>query len=391
MVPGTHKFGTLKLYMVNAMNRVNSSHPAWIEIDLQQFKKNIRIIQDYIGQRKLCLPVKANAYGHGLLQIAKTAQEAKVDYLAVSCLQEAAFLREAGLEMPILVLGAIHEEQIPELLKYQLEFTISSLYKAKLTAAICLQLKQKGKVHVEIDTGMQRTGVRPDTAVSLLNYLYEMNCFEVVGVYSHLATADNPNDAFAKTQIQIFHDFVQQHVLNKNRNLICHLANSGGLCYFPESMLDMVRPGLLAFGYFPSEKVEALNGIAPLFSVRAKISYFKTVEAHQGISYGHHYITNANTRIITIPVGYGDGYRRALSKGGYILHRGQRFPIAGSICMDQFMVDIDGAEAYVGDEVTLIGKQGNEEITLEEISKKCDTIIYEILCGFNERLPHFYL
>jgi alanine racemase len=365
-------------------------HPAWIEIDKQQFKQNIEIIKKHIGHSKLCLPIKANAYGHGLIPIAKAAVEAKVEYLAVSCLQEGALLREAGIQIPILVLGAIHEEQISELLKYQLEFTIASLYKAKLVAEKCQSLQQKSRVHVEIDTGMQRTGVRPETAVDLLNYLHETHCMELVGIYTHLATADTPQDAFAKVQIQTFKEFVSRYVLNKNKDVICHIANSGGVCHFPESHMDMVRPGLLCFGYFPYPLQDELKKVRPFFSVKAKIAYFKVVEAGQGISYNHTYRTTQKTRIVTIPVGYGDGFRRALSNCGSVIIRGKKYPIVGNICMDQCMADIGQGEAYVGDEVTLIGRQGNEEISLDEMATLCDTIPYEILCGFNDRLPRYY-
>lgn len=372
------------------MESLPFGHPAWIEIDLEQFKRNIQIIRQYIGNRKLCLAIKANAYGHGLIPIAKTAEESQVDYLAVSCLQEGAQLREAGIKIPILVLGAIHEEQIAELLNFGLDFTISSLYKAKLTAEKCIKLQKKARIHVEVDTGMQRTGVRPDTALTLLNYLDEMKCFDIVGLYSHMATSDNPHSEFAQHQINTFKNFVNLATQGRNKSMICHLANSGGICYFPTSLMDMVRPGLLVFGYFPCHKNSMLENIAPFFSVKAKISYFKVVEAHQGISYGHTYTTKKKTRIVTIPIGYGDGLRRSLSNRGDVLIRGKRYKMSGTICMDQFMVDIFDNEAYVGEEVTLIGKQGNEEIALEEMASLCNTIPYEILCGFNNRLPRYY-
>lgn len=372
------------------MDNLPYNHPAWVEIDLKQFKKNIQSIRNYIGKCKLCLPIKSNAYGHGLIPIARSAEEMNVDYLGVSCLQEGAILREAGIHTPIFVMGAIHEDQIEELLYYQLEFTISSLYKAKMTAKKCIELQQKCRIHVEIDTGMQRTGVRPETGIELLNYLDSVNCFEIVGLYSHLATADDPKSQIAKQQIRTFQEFVNTQVLNKFPNIICHIANSGGLCHFREAHMDMVRPGLLSFGYFPYPDHKTLDLISPFFSVKAKIAYFKVVSKGQGISYGHTYCTDKNTRIVTIPIGYGDGYRRALSNKGQVIIRGKRFPIVGTICMDQLMVNLGEHEAYVGDEVTLIGKEQNEEITLEEISTLCDTIPYEILCGFNDRLPRFY-
>lgn len=366
------------------------SHPAWIEINLSQFANNLRAIRQQIGQRKLCLPIKANAYGHGIIPLAQTAISAGADYLAVSCLQEGALLRKAGIKIPILVMGAIHEDQITELLAYELELSISSLFKAQLVAKKCQHSSHRCRVHLEIDTGMQRTGVRPESAIELLNYLIKEPCFEVAGVYSHLATADKPNNEFAHHQIQTFKKFIDTHIKNSNISPICHLANSGGVCYYPESYFDMVRPGLLALGYFP-ERTTPLSEIASFFSVKAKIAYFKVVSANCGIGYGHTYKTKTQSRIVTIPLGYGDGYRRALSNKGQVLIRGKRHPIVGNVCMDQIMVDVGGDETYVGEEVVLIGRQKNEEITLEEIAEWCDTISYEILCGFNDRLPRFYL
>lgn len=367
------------------------AHPAWIEIDLRQFKLNLALIRQQAKNSKLCLPIKSNAYGHGLIPIARAASEAHVDYLAVSCLQEGALLRQAGIKLPILVMGAIHEEQINQLLDYELELSISSHYKAELVAKKCLELQRKCKVHVEVDTGMQRTGVRPSSTLSLLNFLEEKECFELTGVYSHLATADSPDNPEAKHQIQVFQTFVNDYIKNTRNNIICHLANSGGLCYYTESYMDMIRPGILSFGYFPSKPHKILTEIKPFFSVKANIGFFKVVAKGEGISYGHTYHTTADTRIVTIPIGYGDGYRRSLSNRGEVLIRGKRYPIAGTICMDQLMVDIHRDEAFVGEEVILIGKQGNEEIPLTKIAELCDTIPYEILCGFNNRLPRLYI
>lgn len=366
------------------------SHPAWIEINLAQFKQNIAAIRQHIGKRLLCFPIKANAYGHGLITMAYAAVEAGVDYLAVSCLQEGALLRDAGIKIPIFVMGAIHEEQIADLLNYQFDITIASRYKAELVAKVCKQLQMHCRVHVEIETGMQRTGVRLDTAFDLLNYLQHENCFEIVGIYSHLATADKEDSAFARQQIHSFQQFVQTIIPKLTKRPICHLANSGGVCYYPEAHLDMVRPGLLALGYFPQQVANALAAITPFFSVKAKIAYFKVVAAGQGIGYGHSYVTREQTRIVTVPVGYGDGYLRALSNRGQVLIGGQLHPIVGNICMDQFMVDIGQHSAYVGDEVVLIGKQGNKELSLLQLAELCQTIPYEILCLFNDRLPRIY-
>jgi alanine racemase len=360
------------------------SHPAQILIDVLQFRRNLQIIRRAIGRALFCLPVKANAYGHGLVPMSRVAVEEGVDCLAVSCLREGAQLREAGIAIPILVLGAIHEEQIDDLIRYELEFAISSKYKADLVAK---RLKGSCRVHLEVETGMQRTGVRPETAQTLIHYLKALPGFTIAGVYSHLAKGDQPNDPTAHAQIAAFKKLIASPGFQGIR---AHLANSGGVAYYPEAHLDMVRPGLLAFGYLPDSAPPHLQGIAPCFSLVSKVSYFKVVGPNQGISYGHTYTTQKQTRIVTVPIGYGDGYRRSLSNRGAVLIRGKRYPIAGAICMDQFMVDVGQDEIYVGDEVVLIGKQGKEEIRLTEVAQACDTIPYEILCLFNERIPRLY-
>lgn len=365
-------------------------HPAWIEVDLKQFKKNISIIKKYIGNTLFCLPVKANAYGLGLCPIAKAAVDAGVDYLAVAHLQEGVKLRAANISIPILVLGAIHEDQIQDLINFDLELTISSKFKADLVAEKCKQMNKRCSVHVEVDTGMQRTGVRTSTAKMLFGHLKTLDCFDIKGIYSHLATAEHPQDPIASKQIQSFTTLMNDPIFD-GIPLIKHLANSGGLAHFPESHFDMIRSSLIAFGYPPHSVPEPLADIAPCFSLKAKVAYFKVVEAGEGISYGHSYITKQRTRVVTIPVGYGDGYRRALSNQGSVLIRGKRFPIVGTICMDQFMVDIGNHEVYVGDEAVLIGKQKDQEIPLQEVAKLCGTIPYEILCSFNERIPRIYL
>jgi len=365
-------------------------HPSWIEIDVKQLNKNISFIKNQIGQSRFCLPVKANAYGHGLCPIGKIAEEAGVDYLAVAHLQEGIRLRQAGVKIPILVLGAIHEDQIFDLIDFDLEFAISSKYKADLVAEKCNKIAKKCRVHIEVDTGMQRTGVRTSTAQVLYTHLKRQQCFEIIGIYSHLATADRPHDPFALKQIETFNTLLQDPLF-QDAPLIRHIANSGGTIFFPQAHLDMIRASLLTFGYLPEKCAPEWKQVVPCFSLKAKVAYFKVVPAGEGISYGHSHVTKKQTRIVTIPVGYGDGYRRSLSNRGSVLIRGRRFPIVGTICMDQFMVDVGDQEVYVGDEAVLIGNQGNASIPLSEIAHLSETIPYEILCLFNERLPRVYV
>ncbi len=363
------------------MQREFSSHPAWIEIDLGLFEANLKAIRGKIGSRLLCLPIKANAYGHGLVPIGLMAERFGVDVLGVFSLAEGTELRRAGIVCPILVFGAIHENQIGDLISHQLEFTVSSRFKADLVAAYCRQHQIRAKVHLEVDTGMHRTGMRPETALKLYRDLLEHPSFQIVGIYSHLATSDGgPDHPFVKTQIDLFSQLKREI----QAPLIWHLANSGGVCYYPDSYFDMVRPGLLCYGYTPDGSNDP--SIHPIFALKAKISYFKVVAAGQGISYGHHYTTKAQTRVVTVPVGYGDGYRRSLSNRAPVIIRGKQYTVSGRICMDQFMVDIGLDEAYVGDEVTLIG----EGITLWDLARMAETDPREILCHFNDRIPRCY-
>lgn len=366
-------------------------HPAWIEIDVAQFKKNIAILKQQLSNSLLCLPVKANAYGHGLVEIGTAAQEYGVDYLAVSCLQEGARLREAGIHIPILVMGAIHEDQVRALIEHNLEVTVASSFKADLLTQVCQQFGLRCRVHLEVDTGMQRTGMRKETALTLLKSMLNNPYLTVRGAYSHLATADHKNDRVALQQISQFQDFVEQAKRIASHKMIFHVANSGGLINYPQALFDMVRPGILAYGYYDKEVPAAYKDIKPFLSLKAKIAYFKVVEAGQGVSYGHHYKTPQTSRVVTIPVGYGDGYRRSLSTKASVLIRGKRYPIIGAICMDQLMVNIGNDEAYVGDEAVLVGGQGDEMISIHEIASLCDTIAYEILCAFNQRLPRTYV
>jgi alanine racemase len=362
-----------------------TSHPAWIEVDLDQFRKNLEAIRKRIGSRKLCLPVKANAYGHGLVQMSLAAEWFGVDVLAVSCLQEGIELRRAGIRLPILVLGAIHEEQIGQLLEEELEFSLSSRFKAQLVGKLCREMGKVARVHLEVDTGINRTGMRPETALALFEELQQEKCFWIQGIYSHFATSDEPNDPFAKKQIAAFSE-VRKRV--DKAGLVWHLANSGGVYYYPESYFDMVRPGLLCYGLTPDGKEDP--EIKPCFSLRAKISYFKVVGAGEGISYSRLYVTKEETRVITVPVGYGDGFPRNLSNLAPILHRGSRYQVAGRICMDQCMVDIGQHEGFVGETVTLLGRDGGEEISLWELARLAHTDPREILCRFNNRLPRRY-
>ena len=368
-------------------------HPTKIIISQHQLRLNLQAIRRQIGPAvKFCLPVKANAYGHGLLEVSLFA-EPYVDYLAVACLDEGRLLRQNGIRLPILVFGAIDEEQIPGLVQNDLEITISSLYKANLVAQFCQPLGKCAKIHLKVDTGMNRVGIRAENLLNLVEFVLANPFLDLRGLYSHFASSDELDSALTEQQLSIFKQ-VARDVKKLKPDVICHIANSGGVCYFPDSYLDMVRPGILSYGYFPASnnRLAALANIRPCFSLQTRVSYFKVIANGQGVSYNHSYqVANQATRIITLPIGYGDGYRRGLSNQAEVIVRGHKYRVCGNICMDMLMVDIGPAgEAYVGDEVVLIGKQQEQEILITELAAKLDTIVYEILVGFNQRIPRVF-
>ncbi len=366
-------------------------HNAVIHINSKQLITNLTIIRKQTNQAKLCLPVKANAYGHGLVAVSQIV-EPFVDYIAVACVDEGVKLRQNGITKPILVFGAFSEMQITDLINYNLEITLSSLFKARLLIDYCIKMQKNALVHIKVDTGMNRIGVRPENAKKLIDFVLEHKCIKLVGVYSHFASSNQAGDLFTMEQINKFKE-ITTYVKSQDHNIICHIANSGGVCNFPESYFDMVRPGIMVYGYLPNilPSNSPFNQIRPCFNLKSRIVYFKTVAKGQGISYDHKYITTEQTRVVTIPIGYGDGYRRSLSNIGEVIIHGHKYTISGTICMDMFMVDIGPhGHCNIDDEVVLIGTQGDQEITLESIANKCNTITYEILCDFNDRIPRIY-
>lgn len=358
-------------------------YSAWFEVNIAQFHKNLAAIRSRIGTARFCCVVKANAYGHGLIPIAQEAERFGVDYLAVYHVHEGVTLRKAGISLPILVLGAFQETQLDHLIQLNLEFVISSSFKAKIAAQRALELGAICSVHVEIDTGMRRTGVRSENAQALIDLVQNNPRFHLKGVFSHFVSAENLNDSITLYQLEEFLSLKQK----VGGNCLWHLANSGGVVHYPDSHLDLVRPGLLCYGVSSQNSIPEIE---PILSLKAKISYFKVVRAGEGISYGHLHRTVQQTRIVTVPVGYGDGYRRDFSNKMSVLIRGKRHKIVGAVCMDQFMVDIGNEEAYVGEEVVLFGKQEKEELSFVEMADAANTDPREILVHFNERIPRIY-
>ncbi|MDD2942142.1 MAG: alanine racemase [bacterium] len=367
-----------------------SLRPSGLYIDLDAMRQNIAFLRSRTSGSRFMAVVKANAYGHGLLSSARVAIDAGADYLGVAFVEEGIRLRQAGIKAPILVFGGIFETQVRYFLEHNLELTVSSIDKLKSVEAVAKASGVRARIHLKIDTGMERVGVHYYSAGRFLDEAMKVRFCDVVGVFSHLALADE-DEAFTRVQIGRFSEIRSYLAGRISGNTMFHLANSAGVLSFPDSHFDMVRPGLAIYGVSPAENLLGTDYLTPVLQLKSRVVYFKVVKKGAGVSYGHRWIAPADTRVVTIPVGYGDGLPRRLSPGGQVLIRERKYPIVGVVCMDQLMADIgpDG-EAYVGDEVVLIGRQGAEAITVQDVARIDGTITYEVLTSLNQRLPRRY-
>ncbi|MFQ5823084.1 MAG: alanine racemase [bacterium] len=368
-----------------------SSRPSFVEINLAAITHNLNEIKKKVAPAKIMAIVKADAYGHGLKEVTKIAIENGAAYLGVARLEEGIILREYNFKAPILVLGGFFENQIEEFLNFDLELT---LYDICLAKALSIKAKEFGKivnVHVKVDTGMGRLGIAWKRADDFVQKVLELNHLQIVSIYTHFANSDEKDKSFAMTQLNRF-GHVLTNLDEKNIRIpIKHAANSGAILDLPNSYFDMVRAGVIMYGYYPSLETSESMAIKPSMSIKSRVIYSKEVEEGTSISYGQTFKTKRRTKIATVPIGYGDGFNRLLSNQGEVLIQGQRFPVVGRVTMDHIMVDV-GPESDVknGEEVVLLGRQGKEEITIYEICEKLDTIPYEVTCWVSKRIPKIY-
>ena len=368
-----------------------TQRPSRIVVDLSAVGDNLRAIRARVGVPVMGI-VKANAYGHGLVPVARHLEACGVDRLGVAFVEEGVALRRAGIRLPILVLGGIFGPQVADYLRHDLEITVSSLDKLRQVEAVAEALGQRARVHLKIDTGMERIGVHSYSCAGFIDAAAASRWCDIVGVYSHLACADDPGSPMTDRQVERFAEACAHFTRIGAPMPLRHLANSGGVLHAPGTWLDLVRPGIILYGVLPDPASQATLALRPALSLVSRVVYFKVVRAGGTVSYGATWTAANDTRIATIPVGYGDGYPRALSSRGEVLLRGHRRPIAGRVCMDQFMVDLgpDGT-AYNEDEVVLVGRQDGQAIRVEDIARQAGTIPYEILTGLNERIPRAYV
>lgn len=360
-------------------------------IDLDAAEHNFNVTRAKLPQHvKLLCVIKADAYGHGAVELAKLFED-RADFYGVACIEEAIELIQAGIKTPVLILGAVAREYFADIVKYGIRIPIFSYDDAK---ALSEEAQRQGKTvpfHLCVDTGMSRIGfqVSEDSADSCKE-IARLPGIIAEGLFSHFATADETDLSKAVAQRERFKQFIRMLEARGMDIPIKHINNSAGIMNFDE-YFDMCRMGIILYGLYPSHEVDkSLLEIKPVMEWRTHISFIKELEEGREISYGGTYKTQETRRIATIPVGYADGYPRCLSNRGKVLINGQFAPITGRVCMDQFMVDITGIDAQVGDTVILIGKNGDHELSMEEVSESAYSFNYELPCRIARRVPRTY-
>lgn len=375
----------------------------WAELDMDALTQNMRLIRAYSKDILLLSAVKANAYGHGAVEVAKVLLENGADRFAVATVKEGKELRNAGINVPIHVLGLCDESELEDLIRLDLIPTVCSYSFAEKLGKKADEIEKwkKAKIHIKLDTGMTRIGYVVDNGynVSTINEIVKISRLpniNIEGIFTHLASADEEDGAaYTRLQYRRFMYIVESLEERGVYIPIKHICNSAGMIKFPEMHLDMVRPGIILYGLYPSneikkamEKKRSRLKLKPVMSLKTTIKYVKFVDKGRPVSYGRTYITDSMTKIATVPIGYADGYMRALSGKAYMLVHGQKAPVIGRICMDQCMIDVSNVNnIHEGDEVTVFGSEG---VTIDDVAQWLGTINYEVACMISRRVPRVY-
>lgn len=366
--------------------------PAWVEIDLAQLSRNFHIInRDKSPHLKILSVVKDNAYGHGAVEVARIALESGAVYLACATIDEALELRESGISAPILILGERTTDELQVCVTHNFTPCINDSAKAAIFSKMAQAANKVVPVHLEIDTGMSRYGVRWSDALPVISEIAKMQNLLLEGVMSHFAMSDELDKSFALLQLERFQQVLSAMDEKNIRVKYRHFCNTGGFLDLPQAHFDMVRIGILPLGVYPSQVCRRIPGIEPIMSVKTRIAAVQELHPSDKVGYGMRYTAERNHRIAVLPIGYGDGYPRVRNKGEVLIN-GKRAQIIGGNAMDAMMVDlsrIPGAQCW--DEVILMGRQGKEEISVHEIASPKGSVSYDILTGWRARLPRVYL
>jgi Alr-MurF fusion protein len=367
--------------------------PTWLEIDLDVIRQNMHVLRQTIGRdRQLFAVVKANAYGHGATLVAPAALDGGADRLAVAAVNEAIELRQAGIQAPILVLGYVPAWQAEALLHYGLTATVYDAHVAKELSALARAQNSIIEVHVKVDTGMHRLGLYPEEAPDFLRLLSSLPGLSVEGLYTHFSTADESNKDFSCQQLTTFTTLLDRLAEEGLRPPLVHSANSAATLSLPASHLNGVRCGISLYGLHPSAETPLPEGLRPALRWVARVAQVKELKPGDAVSYGNTYIAEAHRTVAVIPVGYADGFPRSPRHWGSVLIGGHHAPILGRVCMDQTIVDVTeiiaaGEQVRQGDEVVLIGAQGNQSLSAEEVATRLGTINYEVVSRLMARIP----
>lgn len=365
--------------------------PTRAEVDLSAIGKNLRFVRSCIGRKLLIMAVvKANAYGHGAARVARyVVQNDLAQYLGVAIIEEGIALRTAHILQPMLAFTAPDDSQLPLYAHYGVDAAVTSIGTAKLLNRLGAAAGKKMPVHVKVDTGMGRLGVMAEDAFGFFDALKRLEHVEVKGLFTHFATSDEKDLAFTRKQLRVFSQ-LRRELTDAGFSIpLAHCANSAAIMRIKDAAMDMVRPGIMMYGYSPTGSRP--KELFPAMSIRAKIGLIKSVPAGASISYGRRYVTRRQTLIATVAAGYADGISRRLTNQMRVLIRGKKYPVVGTICMDQFMIDLGpSVEAVEGDEVTIIGSDGSARITAWDMAKTIGTIPYEVCCAISERIPRTY-
>lgn len=365
----------------------------YAEVDLEAIRHNIQETKKHIKpETKIMAIVKANAYGHGVSEVT-AALEDLADAYGVAMMEEAMELRRAGIDKMILILGYTGEDWFPELIENRISQTVYTKEMAEHLNKAAARLGKKARIHIKIDTGMSRIGFMPtDETVEIVKQIAELPYVEIEGVYTHFARADEKTIEAARIPFRKYMDVVHKLETEGISIPIKHVSNSASIIQFPEANLDMVRSGISTYGIYPSEDVpKDILRLHPAMQWKAKISYVKTIEKGTAISYGGTFTADKEMRVATVPVGYADGMKRDLSNKGRVLVHGKFAKILGRICMDQFMIDVtDIPKTSAGDTVTIFGRDGENQIPVEEIAALSHSFPYEFVCSITGRVPRLY-
>lgn len=377
--------------------KLESYQRVWAEVDLDAIWENMVHMKENIAENtKILAVIKTDGYGHGGVPIAKMLEQ--LDFMfgyAAATYEEAHVLREAGVKKPILILGYTFPYCYEELIREEIRPAVYRRDTVEELAAAAAKVGKKAKVHIKVDTGMGRIGITPDEeGLEFVRFLIEHPELEVEGIFTHFAKSDETDKTSANHQLELFQNFIDKIQTELGITIpVKHCSNSAAILEMPQANMDMVRAGITTYGLYPSEEVS--KDIVPLraaMSLYSHIVYCKMIHAGQSVSYGGLFTAQKDTRVATIPVGYGDGYPRSLSGKGYVLIHGKKAPILGRVCMDQFMVDISEIpEAMDGDKVTLLGMDGTERITAEELGELSGRFNYEFVCDLGKRIPRVYI